>query len=172
MDNDFFLYLEKMEYLAFFSGYALLYACIMVIAQSFGKEKKWGLTLTRLLPYSYAVTGLLYIGFSFDKLYPDISFTSLKLLLSHSWLTPWAFSTALFLIPALSRKIIFSLIHSLPFFYLLVKSIYSYYTAGTGAAKPVNEMHMYGISLLIQSVVLLACIIIYLLLRKIRPLKN
>lgn len=155
MNDDFFLYLEKLEYLVFFSGYPILYALIMAMQQTDAAKNRFLSLMARLLPYGYALTGTLYLGYCADKLYPDMSWQSWKLLLSHSWLTPWAISVNLFWIRLLSRKNLISLLHSLPFLYLLISDLARYYADKGGISRPTNEMRMYGISILIHVVILL-----------------
>lgn len=153
MNQDFFQYLEKLELLAFFSGYPLWYAIVKAFSGQRSTETKDRRISGKILPYTYALTATLYAGFCADKLYPDWSFTSWKLLFSHTWLVPWAFTALVFWIPAAGKRTYLSLLHSIPFFFILLSDILHYHFNSPGSGRPTNEMNMYGISVLIQAVV-------------------
>ena len=62
MGNEMMSYLQRLEIMAFFSGYPVLYLIILAYA---GKEELRTITkkrLVSLLPFAYALIGVLYSG--------------------------------------------------------------------------------------------------------------
>ena len=124
MDNSFFGYLQRLEFMAFFSGFPLLYAVIIVIAgnkQSRTNFRNW---LVPLLPYAYALVGTLFLGLQLRNLYPDYSFENIKNSLQQPWLMIWGGLSILFWIPVFAKKPVFCLLHSLVFFFFLLKDLF------------------------------------------------
>src|SRR5438105_3986940 len=120
MDDSFFVYLQQLELIAFFSGYPLIYAVILFIAGMQKSQKNFTKYVVSLLPFAYALVGTLYLGLQLNKLYPDYSIENIKLTISQPWLVAWGLLSVLFWIPALARKKVLSLIHSLVFFFILL----------------------------------------------------
>jgi hypothetical protein len=164
MGNDLWSYLERLEFLGFFSAYPLVFALVHVIA-GYGKKgiiKK----LPSLLPYAYGLVGILYLGLQLKNLYPDYSFEHINAGMEQPFLKIWALLSILFLIPALAKKPVISLLHSFVFFFFLLKDI-----LWSGDKNIVsNDMKVYTDSLLINSGAMIVMTIIYLLIRFI--LKN
>jgi hypothetical protein len=123
MDNSFFSHLQLLELMAFFSGYPLVYAVIISIAGKKPEKNSFGESAASMLPFAYALVGTLFLGFQLKKLYPDYSFEHIKLTMQVPLLTLWGLLSILFWIPAIGKKKYVSLIHSLVFFFVLVKDI-------------------------------------------------
>ena len=71
MDNSFFVYLQQLEIMMFFTGYPLVYAVVLVAAgKEPGKNTFWGRAIS-VLSFAYALVGTLFLGFQLKKLYPD-----------------------------------------------------------------------------------------------------
>jgi hypothetical protein len=163
MENDFWSYLERLEFLGFFSAYPLVFAFVYVIA-GYGKKgiiKK----LPSLLPYAYALIGILYLGLQLKNLYPDYSFEHIKAGMEQPLLKIWALLSILFLIPALAKKPVFSLLHSFVFFFFLLKDMFSQIFSGGDKFILRNDMKVYTDSLLLNSGAMIVITIIYLLIR-------
>ena len=97
MGDDFFSYLQQLELMAFFSAYPLFYAIVNVI---FGNSKKEiFVRLPSLLPYGYALVGVLYLGLQLKNIYPDYSFENISSSVQQPLLTIWALLSLLFWIP-------------------------------------------------------------------------
>ena len=149
MDNSFFAYLQQLELMAFFSAYPLLYAIINVIAGNSKREvlKK----IPYLLPYAYGLVGILYLGLQLKNLYPDYSFENINLSVQQPVLKIWALLSLLFWIPALAKKPVLSLIHSLVIFFFLLKDLFSYFfMSSTDKNILRNDMKVYTDSLLLN----------------------
>ena len=163
MGDDFFSYLQRLELMAFFSAYPLLYAVINVIA---GNSKRKVLKrLPSLLPYAYAMVGSLYFGLQLKNLYPDYSFENISSAVQQPLLTIWALLSLLFWIPALAKKPVISLLHSFVFFFLLLKDLFAQLFRDGDKNIVRNDMKVYTDSLLLNSGAIFIITIIYLLIR-------
>lgn len=168
MDNGFFVYLDRLTLLVFFSGYPFLYALVSLLAGHqrsplFLKNKR-----VSLLPYAYALVGLLYAGYQLKNLYPDYSPGNLKQLADH-YLKVWALLSLVFWIPGIPQKKILSLLHSFVFFFLLIKDLFS----STGDKESIrNDMKLYSISLLLNSLAFLFILLSSYLFSRYRQRRN
>ena len=148
MDNSFFAYLQQLELMVFFSGYPLLYAITLFIA---GQQKLQNILTERLvsvLPFAYAMVGTLYLGYLLKNLYPDYSFENIKQGIQLPWLVAWGLLSVLFWTPALAKRKVLSLLHSLVFFFILIKDMLLQSSADNSILK--NDMNVYTTSLLLN----------------------
>jgi hypothetical protein len=151
MDNSFFLYLERLELMAFFSGYSVIYAITLFTCENLQKKNNFNSRVASLLPFAYAFVGILYLGFELKKLYPDYSVENIKLTVQQPYLIIWGFLSILFWIPALAKWAVLSLIHSLVFFLFLVKDIFLQLSAPSADKNILkNDMKMYIVSLFLN----------------------
>src|SRR5689334_20796499 len=143
-------YFERLELIGFFAAYPLVYALVNVIAGN--KEKgTFQYSLRSLLPFAYALTGLLYLGFLARNLYPDYSLSHIRSSVYHPYLKVWALLSVLFWIPFLSKRPILSLLHSFVFMYLLVRDIFNYAFSGNRDVNIIrNDMKLYADSFLLN----------------------
>jgi hypothetical protein len=150
MDNSFFAYLQQLELMAFFSGYPLIYTVILFIAGNSLSKNNFTSKLVSLLPFVYALAGTLYLGFLLKKLYPNYSVENIKMTFQQPWLIIWGLLSILFWIPALSKKPVLSLIHSLVFFLFLVRDLFLQLTS-TAADNNIlkNDMKVYIASIIL-----------------------
>ena len=151
MDNNFFAYLQQLELMAFFSGYPLIYAVTLFIAGNQQLKNNFKSRIVSLLPFAYALVGTLYLGLQLKNLYPDYSIGNIKLTFQHPWLIIWGLLSILFWIPALGKKTVLSLIHSLVFFFFLVRDLFLQLSASSADKNIVrNDMKIYTDSLLLN----------------------
>ena len=151
MNATFFAYLYRLELMAFFSGYPLVYALVFLIAGNQPPKTKWKGKLFFLLPYSYALVGTLYVGLQLRNGYPDYSLENLKQLIQQSWLIGWGILAMLFWIPAIAKKPVLSLLHSFVFFFLLIKDMFFQVPAFATDENIIrNDMKLYTDSLLLN----------------------
>jgi hypothetical protein len=158
MGNNLFTYIKQIELLAFFSGYALVYCFIRIIIRHpyFTRSE----TVVSLLPVSYALVGIIYLGFQLMNLYPDFSFENIKRHAQMPYLFIWGLLSVFFWIPALSQKPGLSLFHSIIFFFIIAKDIlFQLVGNSTGRFNVKNEMTVYTISVAVN---LLAFVIVLL----------
>ena len=159
MDNSFLAYLQRLELIGFFSGYPLIYAIALVITGNQRLKNYFINRIAPLLPFSYALAGTLFLGFELKKLYPAYSIEHVKESILHPYLVIWGLLAMLFWVPALSKKIYFSLIHSLVFFFLMVSDIFVQLFSSADSDIVKNDMKVYTSSLALH-----LCTFIFLVL--------
>jgi hypothetical protein len=147
--DSFFAYMQRLELLAFFSGYPLVYTVALLIAGSRPPGNNFKTRIASLLPFAYALVGSLYLGLQLKNLYPDYSIENMRRSIQQPWLMIWGLLSILFWIPALSKKPVLSLLHSLIFFILLLKDLFSQISAPTKDMVR-NDMNVYTVSLLLN----------------------
>jgi hypothetical protein len=150
IDNSLSNYISQLQLLAFFAGYPLIYTLVNFLATERLKEKpllskKW----IALLPFAYALVGTLFIGLLLKNISPDFSVKNIAEQFSTPYLEVWGTLAVLFWIPALSKKPVFSLLHSLPFFFILLKDFMQISISERFVIE--NDMKMYTISLLLNT---------------------
>ena len=150
MGNSFFEYLQQLELMAFFSGYPLLYAVILYFAGNKRSKNNFKSRMVLALPFAYALTGTLYLGLQLKKLYFSYTAGNVKQMMLHPYLMVWGLLSILFWIPALSKKKELSLIHSLVFFFFLLKDIVLQFASSADENILKNDMRIYTISLLLN----------------------
>jgi hypothetical protein len=150
MDTNFFGYLQQLELMAFFSGYPLLYALAFFIAGDQHVKNRFKNRIVTLLPFAYALTGTLFLGFQLKNLYPDYSIENIKLSMHRPGLVLWGFLSMLFWIPALTKKPVLSLLHSLVFFFFLLKDLFLHLLKSTERDTIRNDMNIYTDSLFLN----------------------
>lgn len=151
MDNSFFMYLQRLELLAFFSGYPFIYALVVFIAGNQHLKNNFISRSISFLPFGYALVGTLYLGLQLKNLYPNYSIENIKLTIQEPLLMTWALLSMLFWIPALGKKPVVSLLHSLVFFFFLLRDFFLQLFDVSGDRSMVrNDMKLYTYSLLLN----------------------
>lgn len=151
MDSSFLAYLQKLELIGFFAGYPLIYAITIFIGDSVTNKKGIFCRAVWLLPFAYALVGVLFLGFLLKKMYPDYSFQHIKQIIQQPYLVMWGLLSILFWIPALSKKKALSLVHSLIFFLMPVIDLFMYlFSAGADNNIVKNDMKVYTASLILN----------------------
>lgn len=151
MDKNFFVYLQQLELMGFFSGYAIIYSIVLFLADTRPLQGRFAKRLVALLPFSYALVGTLFLGFLFKKLYPDYSIEHIKQAVQRPWLITWALLAILFWIPAVSKKKALSLVHSLVFFFFLVRDLFVQLSSSSVNNDIVkNDMKVYAASIVLN----------------------
>jgi hypothetical protein len=169
MGNDLGAYIQRLELMAFFAGYPLIYSIIQLIA---GKQRAFLNRLARLLPFAYALTGTLFLGLVLGNIFQDYHLKNIGDQFQVPYLTIWGLLSVLFWIPAFSKKPVFSLLHSLVFFFLLLKDFFLYMTSSTGRDVIKNDMKIYTDSLLLNMCTLAVIVIIHFIFSRIRNNKR
>jgi|ERR1022692_3490824 hypothetical protein len=150
MDSSFFAYIQRLELMAFFSGYPLVYAVILAIAGNQQSKNNYRSRLTSFLPFAYALLGTLYLGLQLKNLYAGHSDENIKLLLHQPYLKIWGLLSILFWVPALGKKPFLSLLHSFVFFFFLVKDLFFPLPGASADGNIVgNDMKIYTDSLIL-----------------------
>lgn len=152
MDNHFFSYVDRMELLAFFSGYPLVYTMIILIGGNLPSKTGIRKRMPSWLPYSYALVGTIYLGFQLRSLYLDYSILNINQSFQQPYLKIFGLLSLVFWIPAFSRKKGWSLLHGLVFFFLWAVDLVYQQLPGTSydAHLERNNMIIYTASLMLN----------------------
>lgn len=169
MGNDFIAYVQHLEMLAFFSGYPLIYYFVRFLFRKASSKNGRRSDIVSILPYAYALVGTLYLGLLLKNLYPDYTIENLQNRFQQPYLNIWAILSILFWIPAISRKQVLSVLHSLVFFFFIVRDLLLQLTGinhDTNIIK--NDMRIYTVSIFLNllSFFLLALLYFLFLFRK------
>ncbi len=151
MGNNFFAYVQQLEMLTFFSGYALVNYLVRFLIRSSFLKNGWGAALVPVLPFTYALMGTLYLGLQLKNLYPDYTLENITHRIQQPWLTSWALLSMLFWIPTLSQRQILSILHSLVFFFIIARDLY-FQLAGLAPDRDIikNDMKLYTVSIFLN----------------------
>ena len=169
MGNDLFSYLERLEIMVFFAGYPLIYAMVFFLAGEFRKRPGSFIELLpKLLPYAYALTGTLFLGYIVKKVYVGNTMGITISQLNHPYLALWGILAMIFWIPAVAKKPLLSLLHSLVFFYFIPRDIYLYLTHSAEKDVVKNDMNIFTSSLMLNAATLFMVLLIFYLLRYIK----
>jgi hypothetical protein len=171
MDDSFFIYLEQLELLLFFSAYPLIYLFIRAIAETGPAKKIFKKNISTLLPYAYALVGILYLGFLLKSFYPDYSFSHISASTKIPALKIWGLLSILFFIPVFAKKPVYSLLHSLVFLFFILRDLYLYLFKTVDKSVLKNDMNLYSYSILLNIAAFLLVIAIALLYSKLQSKK-
>jgi hypothetical protein len=159
-------YFERLELLGFFSGFPLVYLFVSLLGGKRNDGTRSAKTV-KLLPYAYALVGLLYFGYILRELYPDYSSGHISSSIQHPFLKIWAVSSLLFWIPFFSKRTYLSLMHSLVFMYLLLKDIFRYtFLSNMERYSLKNDMNVYTDSLLLNAGAFLVILLVVFIFRR------
>ena len=168
MNDTFFSYLHRLESIAFFSGYPLIYTIVFFITGNKPSKNKVKGKIFSLLPFSYALVGTLYLGLQLKNMYMDRSAESIDYLVQQPWLVGWGILAMIFWIPALAKKPVLSLLHSFVFFFFLLKDLFFQLPAFENDENIIrNDMKLYTDSLLLNIGCLVTVTLIYFLYRRL-----
>lgn len=149
MGNTLFTYVQHLEMMAFFSGYPLIHYILRVISRKALNNQ--GSRMISLLPFAYALVGTLYLGLQLSNFYPDYTFVNIKNRIQQPVLLIWGLLSLLFWLPALSRKQLWSVLHSLVFFFFIIKDLF-FYLIGQIQDQDIikNDMRVYTVSIFLN----------------------
>jgi len=165
MDNDIFSYLARLEIMVFFVGYPIIYAIIYFLASEFCKKSKAIISLLKeLLPFGYAVSTSLFLGFIIKKIYIGYELGVPVNKLDHPFLILFGLLALLLWLRPVRKFAVLSLIHSLVFFYFIPRDIFlNFSSEGNDIVK--NDMNILTTSLLLNATCLLIVLLIHFLIR-------
>ncbi len=151
MGGNFFAYIQQLEMLAFFSGYAPVnYFVHFLSGTAFFKAAR-GAKLVSLLPFAYALLGTLYFGLQLLNLFPDYSLENIERRIQHPYLTVLGALSMLLWIPALPKRQIVSILHSFVFFLLITRDLFFHFTVSVLDPDIIkNDMKIYTLSIFLN----------------------
>ncbi len=143
--------MEQLEMLVFFSGYPLVYFLVRFFTRHVSLKNESAPALISILPFAYALSGTLYLGLQVKNLYPVYTIENLNHRIQQPYLFFWALLSLLFWIPAFSKKQILSVLHSLVFFFIIVRDLYDQLTGLISERNILkNDMTVYTISIFLN----------------------
>ena len=166
-------YFEWVELESFFSGYLLVYAIFYLLASNrpatnFVKSK-----LLQKLPLAYALVGTFYWGLQLKNLYPDYHGNLLISDLHLHYLRVWGLLSIFFWLPPLHKRAVFSQLHSLIFFFLLMKDIYlNHFTTSGGSNDARNNIKIFSVSILLNLAAVFLVVLIGILMAHLKSRKK
>ena len=161
MGDSFFAFIQQLELMAFFSGYSLLYAIIVVFAGDRAPGNNFKTRLVPALPLSYALVGTLYLGLQLKNFYLSYSSANIIQSIHHPYLMIWGLLSILFWIPLFRKKEVVTLLHSLVFFFILVKDISMQIFSSVDENILKNDMRIYTVSFLLNVASFILIILLY-----------
>ena len=164
--------MEQLELIAFFSGYSLIYLFIHFLASARQTKNIFSERMISLLPLAYALVGLSFLGYEIKKFVAESSIENIKTSLTGHYLLLWGLISVLFFIPILYKKPVLSFLHSLVFFFFIVKDIFNYFFNSADLSVLKNIMNVYSKSLLLNSVSFITIVFISFLVTRFRKTKN
>ncbi len=172
MGNELFSYLERLEIMVFFTGYAIIYALIFFLAGEFHK-RQWALIslLPGLLPSAYALIGTLFFGYILKKVYVGYTMGISLSQIYHPYLVLWGILAMVFWIPAARKKPLLSLLHSLVFFFYIPWDMYRFLDHSVEKDVIKNDMNILSSSLLLNASTLLILLLLHYVLLYLRKRK-
>ena len=153
--------IQQLEVLAFFSGYPLIYYLVRILTRNTLHKNSKRAELISILPFAYALIGTLYFGLQLKNIYPDYTIENIKHHIQQPWLQIWGLLSILFWIPAIPKRQVLSLLHSLVFFLVIVKDLLFRFGGFIRDHDMMrNEMRLYTVSIFLN---LAAYIFLFLL---------
>lgn len=162
MGNDIMAYIQKLELFGFFSGYCLIYTIVSSLKNGDnGKAQTLLQKLLILLPYAYALTASLYLGMVIKNISLDFSIRNFNEQFHVPFLQILALLAVVFWLPFFSKKRVLSLLHSLVFFFFLLKDIFIQFNLSQGTEIIHTEMKVFTDSLLLNLITLIFVALMY-----------
>ncbi len=151
MGNDIMAYIQKLQLFGFFSGYCLIYTIIFSLKTVNNiKAQTLFRKLAVLLPYSYALVATLYFGMILKDFSQDVSIRNLYVQFQLPFLQVFSLLGVFFWIRLFSKNPVWSLLHSLVFFFFLLKEIFTQLQLPHGSEIIHNDMKVFTDSLLLN----------------------
>ncbi len=148
--------MEQLEMLVFFSGYPLVYYLVRFFPRHVSLKNISSVELVSILPFAYALTGTLFLGLQLKNMYPVYTIENIRHRIQQPYLFIWALLSLLFWIPAISKRQILSVLHSLVFFLIIVRDLYYELTELNSDRNVLrNDMKIFTISIVLNLIVLM-----------------
>lgn len=156
MDHTFFAYLQQLEILAFFSGYAPVYLVVQRVVSLPGINESFKKRVQLLLPYTYAIAGTLFLGFELKNNFPNFSIARFMERVQDSFLFYWSLLPLACWVPVVRRYPFLSLLHSFAYLLVMIREfVFSGGNAYQNNHFTGNYMRIYSISMLAYLMILL-----------------
>lgn len=143
--------MEQLEMLVFFSGYPLVYYIVRFFTRHASLKNISAAAAVSILPFAYALIGTIYLSLQLKNLYPVYTIENIRHRIQQPYLMIWALLSLLFWIPVISKRPILSVLHSLVFFFIIIKDLYFQLTGLTSDRNILrNDMKLYTVSIFLS----------------------
>ena len=154
---------ERLELLAFFAGYPLVFCVVYFFAKKTLQRPAFNNKAVYLFPLAYALIGTLYWGLQLRNWYPDYQIKNIVGNTDYIYLKIWALFAIIFWLPFFFKRPFLSVLHSLLFFFLLLRDIFSQLLFRDQDVLTLrNEMKVYTDSLLLNLFATVIISVVYL----------
>ena len=161
--NELISLAERLEMIAFFAGYPLFFSVIYFFARKALQRPAFDKRAIYLFPLAYALVGTLYWGLQLRNWYPDYQIQTIVNNTNYVYSKVLALLAIIFWIPFFFRRPFLSVLHSLFFFFLLLRDIFSQLLFHDRDVLMLrNEMKVYTDSLLLNLLALVIVSVVYL----------
>ena len=167
--NELMSLAERLEMLAFFAGYPLVFYVINFFAGKTLRRSVYKNKGIYLFPLAYALLGSLYWGLQFRNWYPDYQIKIIVGNTHYIYSKIWALLAIIFWVPFFFKRPFLSVFHSLFFFFSLLRDAFAqllFHDQDIYTLR--NEMKVYTVSLLLNLCALMTVSLFYLLIRYIK----
>jgi len=163
--NDLMSLAERLEMFAFFAGYPLVFYLIYFFSRKTLQRPAFENKGIYIFPLAYALVGSLYWGLQLRNWYPDYQLKSILNNTHYIYSKIWALLAVIFWIPFFFKRPFLSVLHSLFFFLLLLRDIFSQVLLHDQDIYTLrNEMRVYTVSLLLNLFALVVVSTVYFLI--------
>jgi hypothetical protein len=161
--NELISLAERLEMLAFFAGYPLVFYVIYFFARKTLQRPAFKNRAIYLFPLAYALIGTLYWGLQLRNWYPDYQIKNIVSNTHYIYSKIWALLAIIFWVPFFFKRPFLSVFHSLFFFFSLLYDIFSQLVFHNQDIYTLrNEMKVYTASILLNLSALMIISIFYL----------
>jgi hypothetical protein len=161
-------YIEWIELQSFFSGYLFVYATFYMIASNYHTSNVVKNKVLPNLPVAYAVVGTLYLGLQLKNAYIS-HLNYFTTYVQFPYLKIWGILSIFFWLPLLHRKGLFSVLHNMVFFILILNSSFlQFWFPSNGDRLATNNAWIYTASIIINLVALVFTIFISSLISRFK----
>jgi len=167
--NELMSLAERLEMFAFFAGYPLVFYVVYFFAGKTLQRPVYNNRVIYLLPLTYALLGTLYWGLQLRNWYPDYQIKNIVSNTHYIYSKTWALLAIIFWIPFFFKRPFLSVFHSLFFFFLLLRDIFSqllFHDQDSYTLR--NEMKVYTVSLVLNLFAFMIVSTFYLLISYIK----
>ena len=161
--NELISLAERLEMIAFFAGYPLVFYVIYFFARKTLQRPAFKNRAIYLFPLAYALIGTLYWGLQLRNWYPDYQIKNIVNNTHYIYSKIWALLAIIFWLPFFFKRPFLSVFHSLFFFFSLLYDIFSQLVLHDQDIYTLrNEMKVYTASLLVNLSALMIISMFYL----------
>lgn len=173
MFAGFSIYIEWIELESFFSGFIVLCLIALIVRRFARLSQKLNDAIFRSLPLAYAIVGTLYLGLQLRNSWEDHSLLPLFPGYQYYFLKSWALIALLCWIPFIRRNVLFAILHSSVYFFVMARDLIIAYTGEyDDSSRTSNDWKIFSVSIGLNLVLTLIILLVSHLLDFLRKRKR